>query len=89
MPTRWDLKASMVASGSHSPVWSKAFCPARTSFHVIRRCPPYAFSTAESNTRTDAAQMSGPVPSPSMKGRIGWSGTWRPADPMVMISGNW
>src|SRR5688500_16924514 len=26
-------------------------------------------------TRTEARQMSGPVPSPSMKGTIGWSGT--------------
>src|SRR5687767_6572052 len=26
-------------------------------------------------TRTEARQMSGPVPSPSMKGMIGWSGT--------------
>src|SRR5215470_15386755 len=27
-------------------------------------------------TRTLAFQMSGPVPSPSMNGMIGWSGTW-------------
>src|ERR1041384_5081783 len=27
-------------------------------------------------TRTLAFQMSGPVPSPMMKGMIGWSGTW-------------
>jgi hypothetical protein len=32
-------------------------------------------STAASSTRTLARQMSAPVPSPSMKGMIGWSGT--------------
>ena len=39
-----------------------------------RRCfffPPYAFSTAASITRTLAAQMSGPVPSPRMNGNHG------------------
>jgi hypothetical protein len=33
-------------------------------------------ATAASNTRTAARQMSGPVPSPSMNGMIGRSGTW-------------
>ena len=37
--------------------------------------PPYAFSTAASSTRTLARQISGPVPSPSMNGMIGLSGT--------------
>src|SRR5215470_8145237 len=41
----------------------------------MRRFPPYACSTAASRTRTEARQMSGPVPSPSMKGTMGWSGT--------------
>ena len=49
--------------------------PASTSVHAILRFPPYALFTAASNTRTEARQMSGPVPSPSMNGRIGWSGT--------------
>jgi len=44
---------------------------------VIFRLPPYAFATAASNTRTLARQMSGPVPSPSMNGMIGSSGTTR------------
>src|SRR5690242_14812473 len=34
-------------------------------------------------TRTDARQMSGPVPSPSMKGMMGWSGT--ASLPRVMV----
>ena len=42
-----------------------------------RRSPPYARSTAASKTRLAARQMSGPVPSPSMKGMIGRSGTFR------------
>src|ERR1700691_1364749 len=37
--------------------------------------PPYAFSAAASKTRCDAFQMSRPVPSPSMNGMMGWSGT--------------
>src|SRR5688572_252316 len=76
MPTRYFWNASTVSSGSQFFVWSNAFCPARTSFHWILRFPPYAFWTAASKTRTDARQMSGPVPSPSMNGMIGWSGTF-------------
>ena len=36
--------------------------------------------------------MSGPIPSPSMNGMMGSSGTWRPFGPMVMavaIAGSW
>jgi hypothetical protein len=40
-----------------------------------RRFPPKDFSTAASKTRRAAAQMSGPMPSPSMNGTIGSSGT--------------
>ena len=40
-------------------------------------CRRKAFATAASNTRTLARQMSGPVPSPSMNGTIGSSGTMR------------
>src|SRR3954468_11146400 len=39
------------------------------------RFPPYAFSTAESNTSFEARQISRPVPSPSIKGMIGFPGT--------------
>src|SRR6266481_5894828 len=39
-----------------------------------RFLPLYAFSTAASNTRTDAFQISRPVPSPSINGTIGLSG---------------
>ena len=41
----------------------------------MRRLPPYALRTAASNTCWEARQMSGPVPSPSMKGMTGWLGT--------------
>ncbi len=77
--------ASRVASGSHSPVSSNAFSPARTSFQTSRRVPPYAFSTAASNTRTDACQMSGPVPSPMMNGMMGASGTERRPSCIVIV----
>src|SRR2546422_7565457 len=43
----------------------------------MRRLPLYALSTAASKTAWLARQMSGPVPSPSMKGRMGWEGTSR------------
>src|SRR5438270_13472816 len=39
------------------------------------RLPPYAFSTAESKTSFEARQMSRPVPSPSIKGMMGFAGT--------------
>src|SRR5713101_4873882 len=52
-----------------------AFSPARISNHSRRRFPPNAFATPASKTRTLARQMSGPVPSPSMNGMIGSSGT--------------
>jgi hypothetical protein len=52
-----------------------AFSPARTSCQRTFRLPPDVIFTAASNTRTDAFQMSRPVPSPSMYGTIGSSGT--------------
>src|SRR6185503_8588636 len=64
------------SSVSHSPNWLNAFSPANTSYQTTRRLPPYAFSTAASNTRRDAFQISRPVPSPSMYGMMGFSGTW-------------
>src|SRR5688572_3253660 len=76
MPTRYFLKSTIVSSGSQLFVCLNAFSPASTSCHAIFFLPPYAFSTAASKTRTLARQMSRPVPSPSMKGTIGLSGTW-------------
>jgi hypothetical protein len=52
---------------------------------VIAFFPPYAFFTAASSTRCDARQMSGPVPSPSMKGMIGSFGTCRPFGVIVIV----
>src|SRR5687767_3987791 len=75
METRNSLNASRVSSGSHSPCCVCDSSPAYTFIHEIFRSRPYAFSVAASNTRTDARQMSGPVPSPSTKGIIGLEGT--------------
>ena len=82
MPMRCSRKASTVSSGSQSPVSLKAFSPARTSFQAIFfPC----LAAAASKTRREAGQMSTPVPSPSMKGMIGSSGTCRvPSGLMVM-----
>src|SRR5207237_1033371 len=76
IPIRYSRNASTVSSGSHSSNLSFAVCPANTSNHAIFFFPVYAFSTAASNTRTLAAQISGPVPSPRMNGMIGRSGTF-------------
>ena len=73
--TRKSRAASTVSFGSHCLNVLNAFSPAKTSNHATRRFPPYAFSTAASNTRRDAFQMSLPVPSPSINGIIGLSGT--------------
>ena len=72
MPMRWSRNASTVLSGSQSPVSLKAFSPARTSFQaMVRPC----LAAAASKTRREAGQMSTPVPSPSMNGMMGSSGT--------------
>ena len=71
MPTRNSLNALTVSSGSHELNLLNDSSPAKTSIQEILRVPPYAFSTAASKTRTLAAQMSGPVPSPRMNGMIG------------------
>ena len=73
--TLYALAASSVSVGSHSPVRSCAFSPARTSNQTTRLRSPKAFFTAASKTRTDARQMSRPIPSPSMNGMMGSSGT--------------
>src|SRR6185312_14351407 len=73
--TRNSCIASTVSWGSQS--WNRvnAFSPANTSIQATRRSPPNAFSIAASNTRTEARQMSAPVPSPSTYGMIGLFGT--------------
>ena len=83
---KYSLINSKVSLGSHSPVWLNAFSPAKTSFQTILRSPLYAFSTAASRTRTEAAQMSGPVPSPSIKGTIGLFGTFNTPSLTVIFS---
>src|SRR5215213_9604575 len=65
----------MVSSGSQVSNCLNDFSPAGTSNQAICFFPPYAFFTAASSTRTLARQMSGPVPSPSIKGIMGSSGT--------------
>src|SRR5690349_11418323 len=69
--------AVSVSSGRNSPHFDWAFAPANTSYQWMRRLGPYAISTAASSTGCEARQMSGPVPSPSMKGMTGSSGTER------------
>ena len=73
-----------VSSGNQSPVSLKAFSPARTSFQeIFLPC----FSAAASMTFWAAGQMSTPVPSPSMNGMMGSSGTWRvPSGETVIFS---
>ena len=73
--TRCSAIVSVVSLGNHSPFFAFAFSPAYTSFQWIFLAPPYAFSTAASSTFCAAAHISGPIPSPSIKGMIGLSGT--------------
>ncbi len=83
IPMRWSRNDCTVASGSHSPVLSNAFWPARTSVHsMFFPC----FFAAASSTSCDAGQMSTPVPSPSMKGMIGSSGTCSSPSTSVIFS---
>src|ERR1017187_2609053 len=82
MPMRWSRKSVTVCSGSQSPVSSKAFWPASTSFHsMVLPC----FFAAASSTSLEAGQMSTPMPSPSMKGIIGLSGTLSTPSALVVI----
>src|SRR5689334_25378931 len=77
----------MVGSGSQSSNCFFAFSPAYTSYQAIFFLPPYALATDASRTACDARQISGPVPSPSMNGRMGWSGTTSvPLEDMVIAS---
>src|SRR5277367_2881435 len=75
MATRNSRTAATVSSGSQVSNFALAFSPAKTSYQATRRLPLYAFSTAASNTRRDAFQISRPVPSPSINGITGVSGT--------------
>src|SRR5690606_10254071 len=87
MPTRYSLNVFNVSSGNQLPVSLKAFSPAKTSFQIIERLPAYALLTAASNTRTEAFQISGPIPSPIMNGIIVLLGTFNfPFAPIVIFS---
>src|SRR5215210_3507417 len=82
IPMRYSRNVSTVSSGSQLPVLSNAFWPARTSFQeIVLPC----FLAAASSTSCAAGQMSTPVPSPSMKGMIGSSGTLRTPPPVRVI----
>src|SRR3989442_8706498 len=74
-PTTYSLIAPRVASGSMSPYWNIARSPAGTGYQAIRRRPPKAFATAASIALRAARTTSGPLPSPSISGMIGSSGT--------------
>jgi hypothetical protein len=63
------------------------FSPAYTSIQVILRLPPYAFATAASTTSFMTGVMSTPMPSPSMNGMMGLSGTGLPATIFVPSAG--
>jgi hypothetical protein len=74
MPTRYSRSASSVASGSQSPVASNAFSPAAPP---SRRSALAAVGLFDHGVEDElgGGQMSGPVPSPSMKGMMGMIGT--------------
>src|SRR5215510_5863394 len=78
--------AATVSSGSHDPNFSKDFSPANTSYQTTRLDPFDAFSTAASNTNREPFQISRPVPSPSMKGMMGFFGTTRLSPLHVILS---
>src|SRR2546425_4873821 len=77
-PTTYSLIAPRVASGSMSPYWNIARSPAGTGYQAIRRRPPKARATAASIAVRAARTTSGPMPSPSISGTIGSSGTRSP-----------
>src|SRR5215211_6140303 len=84
IPIRYSPNVSTVSCGSQSPVALNAFSPASTSFHAIF-LPD--FPAAASSTSCAAGQMSTPVPSPSMKGMMGSSGTLSWPSVSVIFSG--
>src|SRR6267143_329766 len=83
--TTYSRIAARVASGSISPYRNIAFSPAGTGYQAIFRRPPAASSTAASTARTATRTTSGPIPSPSISGMIGSSGTRRPASVMRIL----
>src|SRR5436190_1634533 len=76
-PTTYSRIASNVACGRSSPYLKRAISPAGASYQTILRRPPDDFSTAAEIARRAAFVTSGPIPSPSIMGRIGSSGTFR------------
>src|SRR5438128_3511927 len=76
--TTYSLIAPSVASGSMSPYRNIAFSPAGIGYQTIRRRPPNVFCTAASIAPWAARTTSGPIPSPSISGIIGSSGTRSP-----------
>ena len=74
-------------------VGSRAFSPAGTSNQTTFFLPPYAFTTAASTTLIITGVMSRPVPSPSMKGMMGSSGTLSDMSALTVIfwplAGTW
>src|SRR6266498_2971062 len=75
--TEYSRTASSVSCGSHSsdPYTRVDFSPAKISIQWISRAPSYAFATAASTTSFITGVMSTPMPSPSMNGTMGLSGT--------------
>src|SRR6059036_4283541 len=84
-PTTYSLIDPRVASGSMSPYWNIARSPAGTGYQAIRRRPPKAPATAASIAVRAARTTSGPMPSPSMSGMMGSSGTRSPRSPIRIL----
>src|SRR3989454_5605380 len=84
-PTTYSRIAPRVASGSMSPYWNMARSPAGTGYQAIRRRPPKAPSTAASIALRAARTTSGPMPSPSISGMIGSSGTRSPLSAIKIL----
>src|SRR5947209_18305393 len=84
-PTTYSLIAPRVASGSMSPYWNIARSPAGTGYQAIRRRPPKALATAASIALRAARTTSGPMPSPSISGMIGSSGTRSPLSAIKIL----
>src|SRR2546425_5629133 len=75
--TTYSRIAARVACGKSSPYWNIAFSPAGTGYQAIFRRPPNVSAIAASIARAAAWTTSGPIPSPSIIGTIGSSGTRR------------
>ena len=75
--TTYSLSASIVSFGSQVSLsyFLVAFSPQYTSIHSIFFLPPYAILTALLTTFIIGGVISTPIPSPSIKGITGLSGT--------------